>query len=383
MIRGQGAVVSKETERRDSSIERLLPRALEAHSASVQGDACLDADTLAAWTDDALTEAERKAVEAHAADCARCQALLAAMIATNPEPARKAPRAWRPSLGWLIPLTAAAAAALVWITVPQRPSLRQQSQPADVAEATGPPASASASAPAATPSSASSSAAESASASADLKAERAAVPQVTGTRQSSAAAQSPEGPSANQANAEAAVPAPPIAPPVIAGAPAAGDTSTEAKTAAPSRPSASQTPTVAESTSARAAHAPLRTEAHAFLGAAMPVIVSSNPASRWRIVNGGAVQRTSDGGSTWQTQQTGVNETLAAGSSPSPSVCWLVGPRGIVLLSTDDRSWRRVAFPEEADLASVSAADAQTATVTTADGRTFTTSDGGRTWARP
>jgi len=115
----------------------------------------------------------------------------------------------------------------------------------------------------------------------------------------------------------------------------------------------------------------------------MPVIVSSNPASRWRIVNGGAVQRTSDGGSTWQTQQTGVNETLAAGSSPSPSVCWLVGPRGIVLLSTDDRSWRRVAFPEEADLASVSAADAQTATVTTADGRTFTTSDGGRTWARP
>ena len=79
-------------------------------------------------------------------------------------------------------------------------------------------------------------------------------------------------------------------------------------------------------------------------------IVSSNPGSRWRIVPDGAVQRSADGGSTWQTQQTGVAVTLIAGASPSPSVCWLVGPGGIVLLSTDGRSWRRLPFPEMTDL---------------------------------
>ena len=140
----------------------------------------------------------------------------------------------------------------------------------------------------------------------------------------------------------------------------------------------------AETAAPRAAAAPMKFEARGLLSSgSVPVIVSSNPASRWRIVDGGDVERSSDGGSTWQTQKTGVTETLTAGSSPSPSVCWLVGPHGIVLLSTDDRSWRRVAFPEEVALAAVSGIDDQTATVTTADGRTFATSDAGRTWSRP
>jgi photosystem II stability/assembly factor-like uncharacterized protein len=112
------------------------------------------------------------------------------------------------------------------------------------------------------------------------------------------------------------------------------------------------------------------------------LIVSSNPGSRWRIVPGGAVQRSSDGGSTWQTQQTGVAVTLNAGASSSPSVCWLVGPDGIVLLSTDGRSWHRIAFPEVTDLVNVRATDDKTATVTSADGRTFSTDDGGATWTR-
>jgi photosystem II stability/assembly factor-like uncharacterized protein len=51
-----------------------------------------------------------------------------------------------------------------------------------------------------------------------------------------------------------------------------------------------------------------------------------------------------------------------------------------VLLTTDGRSWRRVPFPEAADLAAVQAANAQAATITTADGRTFRTTDGGLTW---
>jgi len=110
--------------------------------------------------------------------------------------------------------------------------------------------------------------------------------------------------------------------------------------------------------------------------------VSPNPASRWRILQGGAAQRSADGGATWQTQNTGVSETLSGGSSPLPSVCWLVGPKGIVLRTTDGRSWTRIPFPEVVPLASIRATDADTATVTTEDGRQFGTENGGRTWTR-
>jgi photosystem II stability/assembly factor-like uncharacterized protein len=112
------------------------------------------------------------------------------------------------------------------------------------------------------------------------------------------------------------------------------------------------------------------------------VIVSSNPATRFRLLRGGGVQRSADAGATWRTEVTGATDTLTAGASPSPSVCWLIGPSGMVLLSTDGRSWRRIVFPETVDLRSVAATDDESATVTTADGRAFATTDGGQTWSR-
>ena len=124
--------------------------------------------------------------------------------------------------------------------------------------------------------------------------------------------------------------------------------------------------------------------AKAMVARAAPVveIVSSNPGSRWRIVAGRSVQRSMDGGSTWQDQELGVSVALTAGSSPTPSVCWLVGSGGTVLVTVDGRTWRRLAFPETVELIAVRATDAQSATVTTADGRTFSTVDGGATWGR-
>jgi photosystem II stability/assembly factor-like uncharacterized protein len=113
------------------------------------------------------------------------------------------------------------------------------------------------------------------------------------------------------------------------------------------------------------------------------VVVSPNPGSRWRVLPGGDVQRSADGGATWETQNTGISGTLSAGTSPSPSVCWLVGAGGLVLLSADGRSWRKVDFPEAVQLVAVRATDDRAATVTTADGREFVTDDGGRTWSRP
>ena len=97
---------------------------------------------------------------------------------------------------------------------------------------------------------------------------------------------------------------------------------------------------------------------------------------------GGTVQHSTDGGSTWQMQQTGVNVTLTTGASPAPLVCWLVGPAGRVLLSTDGATWKQVSLAQPIDLVAVRAADGKSATVTASDGRTFTTTDGGVTWTR-
>src|SRR5438034_5147333 len=107
---------------RDRSIERLLRERPGIGASSVRG-VCLDVDTLAAWADDALGPEERAAAESHVADCGRCQALLAAMAKTSPSGAE--PRTWwrRPALAWLVPLSAATAALVIWIATP---SVRQE-----------------------------------------------------------------------------------------------------------------------------------------------------------------------------------------------------------------------------------------------------------------
>jgi len=109
------------------------------------------------------------------------------------------------------------------------------------------------------------------------------------------------------------------------------------------------------------------------------VIVSVVHNTQWQIMPDGMVQRSIDGGATW-TQSTRASVAPTAGASPSPLVCWLVGPQGLVLLTTDGTSWKRLAFPEAIALTRVQASDEKTATVTAANGRTFSTTDGGVTW---
>jgi photosystem II stability/assembly factor-like uncharacterized protein len=109
-------------------------------------------------------------------------------------------------------------------------------------------------------------------------------------------------------------------------------------------------------------------------------VQAADGSTRWRITEPGSVQRSNDAGASWETQSTGVFAVISNGAAPSASVCWLVGKAGVVLLSADGRSWRRVPFPQAVDLTSVVATDANTATVTAASGRKFTTSDGGKSW---
>jgi hypothetical protein len=115
-------------------------------------------------------------------------------------------------------------------------------------------------------------------------------------------------------------------------------------------------------------------------GAAPGEVISPDPAIRWRFHDDGRVEVSTNAGATWDRLESGVTGELVAGSSPSSSTCWIVGRGGLVIVTTDMRTWRRVGFPEPVDLARVQALDARTATVTAADGRTWRTTDGGAVW---
>jgi photosystem II stability/assembly factor-like uncharacterized protein len=61
-------------------------------------------------------------------------------------------------------------------------------------------------------------------------------------------------------------------------------------------------------------------------------------------------------------------------------VCWLIGPGGVVLRTTDRLHFERLAFPESVDLIVIQATSELAATVITRDSRALATADGGKTW---
>src|SRR3954466_120106 len=103
------------TDQRDRSIEILLRQDQRDGDAQAT-NACVDAESLAAWMEDGLSAEARGAVEKHASGCARCQALLASMARAVPD---DGPRPWWRTITakLLVPAAAIATALLVWISV--------------------------------------------------------------------------------------------------------------------------------------------------------------------------------------------------------------------------------------------------------------------------
>jgi hypothetical protein len=352
----------------DASVGRLLGGTLKARAEAASEADCLDAETLAAWADGALDVRERARAEAHAADCGRCQALLAAMVRTTPPPSPAAAPFRTRLLWWLAPIAPVAAAVAIWFAVPHREPLQRSDDGVSAVDQVAP-------APrAAAPAAASSEATDKVQAKAQPEAPREAELRGGVGNERDKAPVPTQPPTDLRARKEEA-PLEKRAVPVPA-APVNADALSNAVAGA----AASPPPAVAEASPRREAAASSRVMT--FATAPETIIASSNPSTRFRLLRGGGVQRSADGGATWQTEVTGATDTLTAGSSPSPSVCWLIGPSGTVLLSTDGRSWHRRPFPETVDLRSITASDGDNATVTTADGRVFVTTDGGGTWSR-
>ena len=342
------------------SMDDLLRETLRAREADPA--ACLDADGAATFVEGVMSPRERAIAQEHLADCPRCQALVAAMVRTTPAPAK---RIWwrRPAVAWLAPLTAAATALAIWINVRDNGAVRREAA-REVADASAvelrPTLPAAADPPR-----------QSAKADAPLR-DAAPGSAAAGTARAgetnaapAANASAPSDTAQTFDRLEKPQPATPSLEPQASAADAA--VNRPAAAAVPAPPSAA-----AEAMRARA-----------FASRADAAIISLNRTSQWRLGVGGEVQHSADGGMTWQAQGTGVTVAPTAGFSPAPSVCWLVGPAGLVLITTDEgRSWRRLPFPIDTDLASVRATDHLSATIAAADGRTFVTSDGGATWRR-
>ncbi len=321
----------------------------------------LDAETVAAWIDGGLDTASLAAAEAHAANCERCQALLATVTRTLP--ANAVPEARHEASGtgwlwkWLAPVTAAAAAVTIWMVVPQEPMRRpattaveQEAPPAPTAPPPTKPMAPPAAIAAAPPKPAAPSARE----------ERFADARRDAGKSLEAKAERPE---AQAGGAD------------LGALRERQEKAAVSVTAAPPAP-AERARDVAAPAAAVGAVSALRKQA------APLEFVSPDPAYRWRVIPG-AAEYSQDGGRTWIPVAVAAGGSLTAGSSPAPRVCWMVGRRGLVLLSVDGTTFTRLPFPETADLVAVTAFDALRAIVTAADGRTFETSDNGRTWRNP
>jgi hypothetical protein len=380
---------------REDAIDRLLRSSLERSAQPAPTSVCVDAETLAAWIDGSLSGEELSTAEHHAAGCARCQAMLASMARTAPEPAARP--AWRTLTSrWLVPIVATATALFLWIAVdrdrtapvanPSKPSVppsfaapspeaspRRPGAPADQPDRQPLPALI---APE------SRQAVDSVAPRLNPR-EKPADPRLN-SRLEPRAAEVPRLDKLAAAETPGAMssPPPPIGRSPVPSPPPA------VPSAEPSPPTAglSERVTTAADTALGQAGASRARQID---------IVSPEPAFRWRLLGPATIQRSTDGGATWTTQsglgpglglaareQVAIPMVLTTGSAPARDICWIVGRAGVVLLSSSGTAWQRRPFPEAADLTAVRAVDARTAVVTAADGRQFSTADGGATWLK-
>lgn len=320
---------------RDESIERLLRQSLKGPQPqrTRTTDECLDAEVVAAMIDGGLSGPALAVAQSHLAECARCQSLVGAMARIDsgaPVETRQRAHGW---LTWAVPLAAAAAGVAVWVAVPHRDDVL--------------------------------------------------VPQTMEVRQRAAEQSAPaEAPAAPVASAETFTDAKSKKEEELTSVLRRDAVRSKADDLTKQSADAGALPAPAAETApaARSANAMGPARLNATLADAVGLdVLSPDPMVRWRIA-GSTIQRSTDGGVRWELQPTGTPAELTAGSAPSVSTIWIVGRGGVVLLSTDGRTWRRVPFPEITDLSVVRARDARSVSVTTADGRSFSTTDAGATW---
>lgn len=368
----------------DEPFDRVLTRAVQRHDGS---GACPDPAELASFVEGTLSAAERKALENHAAACARCSAELATLarlpaagLAAGTPPVQLArPWTWR----WAIPLATAVVAFAVWTEIRDD---GPQPAPTELARSEAP------SGPAA--------GADRPTGGAERDTDVANIPSPPDAN--GPAAQVPASPREQPLSEETVRPdrllkrapvgaereegqaaeagAPPGA---AASAPDSlrdefraegNETKATAESAPEPPPSPAAPPIAAGARKAREAPAVGR-----FAGGA-PLVVHASASIRVRA-GGNGIERSTDGGRTWRREHDPVKSQVLSGVCPSPDVCWLAGEAGLVLRREASGRWLDVSHPPASRILRIEADDALHATLTTADGGRLTTADGGVSWS--
>ncbi|HVN64022.1 MAG TPA: zf-HC2 domain-containing protein [Candidatus Binataceae bacterium] len=374
-------------EKESAQFETLIRRAMNIPEGSATSD-CPDAETLAAYADRTLASKTVERLDAHFADCARCQAQLAAIVraATDAEPAAITGLGtwlgvWL--TGWRLAIPAlATAVALLLIVRSMRPP--KCSQCGEVVALGTSHRVLTEAMPEGRPMP------ESAQPNAALS-QGLSVAAASGlvVREKDTGQVEPARPSAEN-NPAAAAPASPPAVNELAkarsenayGAMRGGGLSAAAKMAESSnQPMARAQAFAPESSTAPSPPVMAQNAAsHAFARPpGFKTITAPGGSVTWIIGQHGLLfRREAKGG--LHIVQTGVTADLFAGAAPSDSVCWVVGRSGTILRTTDGVNWQSVAAPSKADLTAIEATSADTAVVSTGNGQRFATTDGGRAW---
>jgi len=413
----------------DRAMPELLRRSLRADAAAP--GVCPGADILAAYYERSLGPDEAAGCEHHVSQCGRCREQLAAMARAEAPPLAEPRRAWLLDWRWLVPAVTALLILTVWgMRGPAskfaghrsaNEPLVALSRSEQSAEQTVPQPQASA--PASAPASRQGAASEShprremAQPSPQLQSATRAVPPAAQKNSAGnltlndSAAESSLKMTAQQATVQAdrlaeagaaaapeekkTVPAgfaPVPAQPVPAAQPSTPPFSTSQSATAtgevpvfnknysnivglstakqsastiPNKSGAANEKALAQSTEQKSAQIFIRTP---------------DPMVLWRIAGAGFVERSQDGGATWNGQLPEMNAHFTAGEAPSAKALWLVGENGIILVTKDAAHWKKVPPPIPADFVSVDAQSASSATVTAASGQKFSTSNGGKKW---
>ncbi len=355
-------------------------------SSDLHRDSCIDPERFAAWVDGGLPGEEAALVEAHRADCARCQAMMAAFAATEPaSPVKASPAVvlpfWRRgTLRWAVPLAAAAASAAIWIAAPRESETPQPLQSVTRVEPQ-PEAQPLAQVPSSTITQMQRGSQASPAQSVNAR------PKSTPERTVAAPIESaPSLLTAPPPPLRPPPPPPPSAPPAATPAPVTplliGGTAVVVSEF-PSQSTAFQVTSDVN----RGRVQEQREERGQGRGGGVPAAALPPPPPlppvpwpRWRGFSNGRVERSVDGGATWATAIDG-SSFIASGAAPSPLVCWLIGRGGVVRVSINGGATFISADVQSApDLAAIRAVDGLRAVVTATDGRTFSTTDGGATW---
>ena len=313
-------------------------------------DVCPDPERLAGYLDNGLTSDERAAVEAHAADCLRCQqhlSLLGAVSMERPDPEAAAARPWLVRWGWLVPVATAVLVVAIWTRAPAPADAPAQFPQREVAPAVvptpGPPTAAydSESRPAENRS----------SRSRDARAVRppAAMAEAGRERPHFAAKVAPQ--------SAPATPAP------VAESDRLGQLA-----------DAARTPAEAEAKESVAAAAPGRDEARLMRKAAAPAMeATASDHERYRAV-GGRIERSRDGGATWQVVFSDSALTFTAAACVPNGPCWFGTSSGDVLRS-GDAGMSRSRLPDSGPVTAIDVTSPPVVTISVG-ARRYRSSDG-------